>query len=123
MVSKPSIQMRHVLWLLAGLALVVAPHTPRLPWWLNLIALMLFAWRIYLAWGERALPRKWLLALLVAGGIVGVYLTYRTVFGRDSGVALLVVFGGRKFLGKHQHPAGVVGVVGSDILAHTNFFY
>jgi len=28
-------------------------------------------------------------ALLVAGGMFGVYLTYRTVFGRDSGVALL----------------------------------
>ena len=123
MVSKPSIQMRHVLWLLAGLALVVAPHTPRLPWWLNLIALMLFAWRIYLAWGERALPRKWLLALLVAGGIVGVYLTYRTVFGRDSGVALLVLFLSLKLMELHQQRDALVLVLLSYFLALTNFFY
>ena len=92
------LQLRHLFWLLAGLALVVAPHTPRLPWWLNLIALILFAWRTYLALGERALPKKWLLTLFVVGGVIGIYLTYRTIFGRDSGVALLVLFLSLKLL-------------------------
>ena len=84
--------LHHVFWLLAGLALVVAPHTPRLPLWLDLLALTLLAWRVHLGWGERALPRKWLLTLFVLGGVLGIYLTYRTIFGRDSGVALLVLF-------------------------------
>jgi transglutaminase-like putative cysteine protease len=118
-----AIQLRHLFWLLAGLALVIAPHTERLPWWLNLIALILFAWRIYLAWGERALPQKWLLALLVVGGVFGVYLTYRTVFGRDSGVALLVLFLSLKLLELHHPRDAIVLVLLSYFLALTNFFY
>ena len=121
--ANPTIPLRHLLWLLAGLALVLAPHTQRLPWWLNLIALMLFAWRIYLGWGGRALPRKWLLALLVAGGMLGVYLTYRTLFGRDSGVALLVLFLSLKLLELHRQRDAIVLVLLGYFLALTNFFY
>ncbi|MBK5103694.1 MAG: DUF3488 domain-containing transglutaminase family protein [Burkholderiales bacterium] len=120
---NPTIQVRHLFWLLAGLALVVAPHTPRLPWWLNLIALILFTWRIYLAGGERALPQKWLLVLFVIGGMLGVYLTYRTIFGRDSGVALLVLFLSLKLLELHHQRDAVVLVLLSYFLALTNFFY
>jgi transglutaminase-like putative cysteine protease len=121
--SNPTLQLRHLFWLLAGLALVVAPHTPRLPWWLNLIALVLFAWRIYLAWGERGLPPKWLLVLFVVGGVFGVYLTYRTIFGRDSGVALLVLFLSLKLLEMHHQRDAIVLVLLSYFLALTNFFY
>ena len=117
------IELRHLFWLLAGLALVVAPHMQRLPWWLNLIAVMLFAWRVYLAWGERALPKKWLLALLVVGGMFGVYLTYRTIFGRDSGVALLVLFLSLKLLELHHKRDAMVLVLLGYFLALTNFFY
>ncbi|MBE0625460.1 MAG: DUF3488 domain-containing transglutaminase family protein [Burkholderiales bacterium] len=120
---NPAIQARHLFWLLAGLALVAAPHTPRLPWWLNLIALILFAWRIYLARGKRALPQKWLLVLFVVGGVLGVYLTYRTIFGRDSGVALLVLFLSLKLLELHHQRDAVVLVLLSYFLALTNFFY
>lgn len=121
--GNPALPLRHLFWLLAGMALVVAPHTQRLPWWLNLIALILFAWRIYLAWGERALPQKWLLVLFVLGGIVGVYLTYRTIFGRDSGVAMLVLFLSLKLLELHRQRDAVVLILLSYFLALTNFFY
>jgi len=121
--ANSALQLRHLFWLLAGLAIVVAPHTPRLPWWLNLIALILFAWRIYLARGERVLPRKWLLALLVAGGLFGVYLTYHTVFGRDSGVALLVLFLSLKLLELNRQRDAMVLVLLTYFLALTNFFY
>jgi transglutaminase-like putative cysteine protease len=123
--SKPGtqLQLRHLFWLLAGLALVVAPHTPRLPWWLNLITLILFAWRVYLGWGERTLPRKWLLTLFVIGGVFGIYLTYRTIFGRDSGVALLVMFLSLKLLELHNERDAMVLVLLTYFLALTNFFY
>jgi len=117
------LQLRHQFWLLAGLALVAAPHTPRLPWWLNLIALMLIAWRVYLGVGERALPRKWLLSLFVLGGVVGIYVTYRTIFGRDSGVALLVLFLSLKLLELHTDRDAMVLVLLTYFLALTNFFY
>jgi protein-glutamine gamma-glutamyltransferase len=121
--SNPAIQLRHLFWLLAGLALVAAPHTPRLPWWLDLTALMFVAWRVYLGWGERALPNKWLLALFVIGGLFGVFFTYRTIFGRDSGVALLVLFLALKLL-ELRHPRdAMVLVLLTYFLALTNFFY
>ncbi len=123
MASNPGIQFRHQLWLLAGLVLVVAPHMPRLPWWLNLIAAMLIIWRIYLGWGELALPRKWLLTVFVVGGVFGVYFTYRTIFGRDSGVALLVLFLSLKLLEMHSPRDAVVLILLSYFLALTNFFY
>jgi transglutaminase-like putative cysteine protease len=117
------LQLRHLFWQLAGLALVVAPHMPRLPWWLNLIALILPAWRIYLALGERALPNKWLLTLFVFGGLLGIYLTYRTIFGRDSGVALLVLFLSLKLLELRTERDAMVLVLLTYFLALTNFFY
>jgi hypothetical protein len=122
--SKPGkpLPLRHVFWLLAGLALVVAPHTPRLPWWLNLIALILLAWRIYLGLGERALPKKWLLTVFVVGGMFGVFLTYRTIFGRDSGVAMLVLFLSLKLLELRTQRDAMVLVLLTYFLALTNFF-
>ena len=120
---NPPLQLRHLFWLLAGLALVVAPHMQRLPWWLNLIALILFGWRVYLGWGERVLPQKWLLALFVLGGLIGVYLTYRTIFGRDSGVALLVLFLSLKLLETQHRRDAILLVLLSYFLALTNFFY
>ncbi len=117
------LQLRHLFWLLAGLALVVAPHTPRLPWWLNLIALILILWRVYLGVGERLLPKKWLLVVFVVGGTFGIYLTYRTIFGRDSGVALLVLFLSLKLLELHTDRDAMVLVLLTYFLALTNFFY
>jgi transglutaminase-like putative cysteine protease len=123
MASSQSIQLRHLFWLLSGLALVAAPHTPRLPWWLDLIALILVAWRVYLGWGKRALPKQWLLALFVGGGLLGVYFTYRTIFGRDSGVALLVLFLSLKLLETNHQRDAMVLVLLTYFLALTNFFY
>jgi transglutaminase-like putative cysteine protease len=117
------LQLRHLFWLLAGMALVVAPHTPRLPWWLNLIAAIVFTWRVYLGLGERVLPKKWLLAVFVIGGTFGIYMTYRTIFGRDSGVALLVLFLSLKLLELHNARDATVLILLTYFLALTNFFY
>src|SRR5471030_2566090 len=95
---SPVMAFRHLLWMLAGLALVVVPHMERLPWWLNLVAALLILWRIYLAWNGRRLPHRWLLILCVFAGMLGVYFSYRTIFGRDAGVALLVIFLSLKLL-------------------------
>ena len=118
-----TIQLRHLFWLLAGLVLVAAPHAQRLPWWLNLIALILLAWRVYLGLGERVLPKNWLLTLFVVGGVFGVYFTYRTIFGRDSGVALLVLFLSLKLLELHKQRDAIVLILLAYFLALTNFFY
>lgn len=81
----------NVAWMVLSMALVTLPHVERLPLWISLMAALVVAWRLHIAWQGGVLPRKWLLLLLVAGGSAGVYLSFGTLFGRDSGVALLVV--------------------------------
>jgi len=89
---KPdALPLPHLLWLLGGLLLAAAPHTLRLPWWVSVTAAALFLWRAYVARRRTALPARWLLLTLALGSVIGVYATYRTIFGRDAGVTLLVV--------------------------------
>lgn len=89
---------RNMLWLTAALALVAAPHAERLPWWIMALAATLAVWRLYLGRKRFELPRKSLIILIVAGITAAVFLNYRTLFGRDAGVALLIVMLALKLL-------------------------
>jgi transglutaminase-like putative cysteine protease len=79
------------LWLLLAAAASVAPLLPHLPYWLGGLAALVLAWRSLIWWQGLGLPPRWLVALLAIGGIAGVFLAYRNLFGRDPGVALLVL--------------------------------
>jgi hypothetical protein len=85
-------------WLLVSLLLVAAPHAERVPWWITLLVIALFAWRAYLQYYTLVLPRKWLLLLIATSAVIGIYLSYGRVMGRDSGVALLLIMLGLKVL-------------------------
>ncbi|GHU19013.1 hypothetical protein FACS189475_05460 [Betaproteobacteria bacterium] len=80
-------------WLLAVAAVTILPHTAEhLPWWLSIVSgLALFA-RAWLWLRNGRLPRKWALTLLVLAGVAGIGWQFRSVFGRDPGIALLVFF-------------------------------
>ena len=77
--------------ILVTLAMVIAPHAVHLPTWVPaLVAIILLA-RFYFGWRHIKLPNKW---LLIAGALACtacVALSYRTLYGRDVGVALLTV--------------------------------
>jgi len=89
-IQRP-LELGNVSWMVLSMAIVTLPHVERLPIWISAMAGLVIAWRLYIAWGRARLPRKWLLLVIVAGASAGVYLSYGTLFGRDSGVALLVV--------------------------------
>jgi transglutaminase-like putative cysteine protease len=112
-----------LLALLAGCLLAAAPHGPRLPWWVTVLAVAMVAWRAWAQWKNELLPRRWLLLLLVIVGLGGVYLTHRTIFGRDAGVTLLVLFLSLKLLETRTHRDAVVVTFLCYFLALTNFFY
>ena len=76
-------------WLLAALVLAVAPHAKELPVWLSVLFAVLVGWRGFIALQDRALPPRWLLLIVAALAGAGVLVDYRTLFGRDAGVALL----------------------------------
>jgi protein-glutamine gamma-glutamyltransferase len=112
-----------LLLLALGLCLVVAPHTLRLPGWVNGTVAALLVWRIYLGWQQAELPRRWLLLLLALGQLVGVYYTFRTIFGRDAGVTLLVLLLALKLMETRAHRDVFVVIFLAYFVALTNFFY
>ena len=80
------------LWLLACAVLTLAPDVEHAPTWLAAVAGMALAWRATIWWRRAALPPRWILSFLVVAGSAGVFLTYRQFFGKDPGIALLILF-------------------------------
>lgn len=79
----------NTLLLLACCALVLLPHAPHLPLWTVPVCAALMAWRAWATFRGNRMPPRWLLWPLAILAIGGVLLTYRTVFGREAGVAML----------------------------------
>ena len=113
----------NLLWLLAGLALAAAPHAAHLPWWVSAATALLLAWRCLLAWKQGRLPSPWLILPIAFGAAIGVYLTYRTLFGRDAGVTLLVALLALKLMEMRALRDVYVVTFLAYFLALTNFFY
>jgi transglutaminase-like putative cysteine protease len=114
---------RDLAGLIASLLIVAAPHAERAPWWLVLLTLALYAWRIYLQGVRGALPPRWLLIALAVAAAFGVRGEYHTVFGRNSGVALLLVFSGLKLLETRNQRDATVVIFLCYFLVVTNFLY
>lgn len=110
-------------WLLLVALATIAPHADHLPPWLALLAAGLLAGRLWLWHGQHRLPARWLLVLLVAGGSAGIAVEYRTLFGRDAGVALLVLFMALKPMELHARRDAMVIVMLGYFLLLTHYFY
>lgn len=114
---------RHVRWLLVSLALVAAPHAFHMPGWTVGLVVMLIAWRAYVGYSRLALPNRWLLLLFALAAAIGVFLNYRTIFGRQAGVTLLVIMLGLKLLETRTlRDAMLLSFLGY-FLVITNFLY
>ncbi len=113
----------NVAWMILSIGLVTLPHVERLPIWISLIGALVLAWRFHIAWRRGNLPRKWLLLVLVAGGSAGVYLSFGTLFGRDSGVALLVVMLTLKLLEMKNLRDAMIVIFLSYFVVLTEFLY
>jgi len=89
---------RDTLWILACAIWVILPHFATLPIWTSVATTALMIWRIWITWSGRRLPaRLWLVILmLLAGGAV--WLQFHTIFGKDAGVAYLVMLLALKLL-------------------------
>lgn len=115
----------HALWIIAALALVIAPHAERLPLWLSAAAAALLAWRAWQARHAGAItagPRALMIALVLAT-TAGVYAEYGTLLGRDAGVALLVMMLALKTLELRTPRDAVVIVFLGYFVVITNFLY
>jgi transglutaminase-like putative cysteine protease len=114
---------RDLAWLIAALAIVIAPHTLRAPWWLTLLTLCLYGWRFYFSLNRAPLPSRWLVFAMALVAVLGVWTETRTLFGRTPGIYLLVVFTGLKLLETRTHRDAAVAAFLGYFLIITNFLY
>jgi protein-glutamine gamma-glutamyltransferase len=114
---------RDLAWLVASLLVVTAPHALRAPWWLTLLTLCLYGWRLYFALNRGPLPARWLVLGVAAVAMLGVWMEFRTLFGRQPGILLLMLFSGLKLLETRTHRDGAMAAFLGYFLVITNFLY
>ena len=110
-------------WLLAIALTTTLPHLEHLPAWLSLFSGVLLLGRGWLWRTNTRLPVRWLLALVVIVGTAAIGWHYRTLFGRDAGVALLVFFMALKPMEMHTRRDGLVIIMLGFFLLLTHYFH
>jgi transglutaminase-like putative cysteine protease len=110
-------------WLFATALATTAPHFIHQPPWLSAVAGTLLLWAVWLWWKDQRLPGRWILIPLVGAGSAGILLEFHTLFGRDAGVGMLVIFMTMKLLElKSRRDAMVVVTLGYFLLL-THYLY
>ena len=123
--TKPSVPLDPgtIPWLLAVAVATAAPHAVHVPLWLALLVGGAILWRGVLWWKKGRLPARWQLALFVVAGVTGIGWEYRTLFGRDAGVALLVFFMALKPMEMRSRRDAIVVVMLGYFLLLTHYFH
>jgi len=114
---------RDLVYLTGSLALVILPHALRAPWWLTLLTLCLYGWRFYFSLNRAPLPSRWLVLGIAAVAMLALWVEYRTLFGRQPGILLLMLFSGLKLLETRTHRDAAVAAFLAYFLIITNFLY
>ncbi len=91
-------EVRDTLWLLLALTFVLAPHVFDLPVWCSVAIGALIAWRAWSTWSGRRLPHRLIPIALTCVAGIAVWIEYRTIFGKDAGVAYVTLLLGLKLL-------------------------
>lgn len=111
-----------VAWLLATGLAAYLPLAPRVPLWLAGLAAAAFLWRAALAWLHRPLPPRWLLILITLAATAAVFFHYRSLFGQQPGLALLLIFMALKQLEARLPRDGLTIVLLAYFLTLAQFF-
>ncbi len=109
--------------LIACIVMVSAPHTEHLPLWVSAVCSILLAWRAYLTYSGNALPPRWLLLLITVAGVGAIAIGFRSLFGREVGVTLLILLATLKLLELRAVRDATVLIYLSCFIIITNFFY
>lgn len=114
---------RDTLWLLLMLALVIAPHMPRLPWWSSVGAVLALLWRAQAAWRQSRLPARAWLFFLLGVLLTLTWLTYGTLIGREAGITLVVMLATLKCLELKARRDALVCMYLGFFLIFTQFLF
>jgi transglutaminase-like putative cysteine protease len=121
--QSPSLSQQQVFWLCAAAAGAFAPLTPWLPWWLSVVSALALVWRGFLLWRRIKLPPMWIVNLMAVSGAIGVSMHYRTLLGKDAGVALLALFLALKLFETRTARDAYAVVFLGYFLVFSQFFY
>ena len=119
----PPLDVKNVMWLLAAMVFVVAPHLTRLPSWVGIFFGVVVAWRAWIAWAALRLPPRMLVLLITAAAAIGTFLQYSRITGREAGVTLLVVMASLKVLEMRSQREVVLSIYLGFFLVMTNFLF
>lgn len=111
------------LLLLISCALVLAPHAAHLPPWISLLGASMLLWRGWITFRGQRMPPQWLLLPIALAAIASAYFSYRSFFGRDSGVAMVVLLLTFKLLEMRAKRDLFVVVLVSFFVMLCNFLY
>jgi transglutaminase-like putative cysteine protease len=109
--------------LITCILLVGAPHTDHLPLWVSILCGALLAWRAYLNYSGNPLPPRWLLLSITIASVLAIAITFRSLFGREVGVTLLILLVSLKLLELRSARDAMVLIYLSCFIIITNFFY
>ena len=101
----------------------IAPHFAHLPLWVSGLVFASLGWRILENRGHLKPIPKWLLVVMVVFGGLSVFAEYRTVIGRDAGLALLTVMTSFKFLESRNHRDLLILIFLCYFLIATHFLF
>ncbi len=111
------------LLLLAATLMVLAPHAAHLPLWVSAVCGCTLAWRALVTFRGTRMPPSIVLLPLALLSMAGIYLTYKTLLGREAGVAMAVLLVAFKMLEMHARRDLFVVIFLCFFLLLTNFFY
>jgi transglutaminase-like putative cysteine protease len=111
------------LLLLSAALMVLAPHFGHLPPWITAAVCATLLWRAAITWRGKRMPPLWVLLPVSVAAMGGVYLSYRTLLGRDAGVAMLALLLAFKLLEMRAKRDLFVVIFLSFFVLLTNFFY
>lgn len=89
---------QRLVWVIAGLALAVAPHFAHIALWTMLIAAIAAVFRMTAEIKRWPLPSRAVCTGIAFASLLGVLAGYRTLNGIDAGTSLLIVMAGMKLL-------------------------
>lgn len=110
-------------WLLAAMALVIAPHVLQLPPWLTATVIACGGLRYLLSVRGDALPGRLTRLLAVVTATFAIYVTYGTIVGLEAGVALLSLMAGFKLLELRGARDALVILLLGYFLVATHFLF
>ncbi len=122
-IKSPPLDRGTVPWLLTAALATTAPHASHLPLWLSLLVGGALLWRAGLWQTHSPLPSRWLLMLVTLAGAAAIGWQFRTLLGRDSGVALIVFFMAMKPLEVRTRRDSMALIMLGFFLLLTHYFY